>query len=244
VAPRAHRLSAKEATLTTISQVQSQVGHLFYQRCFYLFLSLVTLLAVAPWVDDRAEGQVVLIVAQATILISAVAAVGRTTMPFVIALLLGIPALGFQLAGNVWHDDWLVNVERATALYVAFYIVAVGYLLRFVFSRDAMTDDKLFGAAAAYLMLGIMWTDAYRLVQFHFPDAFAPRPDGALPGFYDLMYMSFGCLTSNGPGDIVPLGSKVRSLVILEQLAGALFIAILIARLAGIYPLPVQEDRR
>jgi hypothetical protein len=56
--------------------------------------------------------------------------------------------------------------------------------------------------------------------------------------------MSFGCLTSNGPGDIVPLGSKVRSLVILEQLAGALFIAILIARLAGIYPLPVQEDRR
>jgi hypothetical protein len=230
--------------MTAFRQLQSNVGRIFYQRCFYLFLSLVALIAVAPWVDDSAQGRIVLVVAQTTILISAVAAVGRTTLPFVIALLLGIPALGFQLAGNVWHEDAVANIEKATAFYLAFYIVAVGYLLRFVFSRDAMTDDKLFGAAAGYLMLGIMWTDAYRLVQFHFPEAFANLPEGAPPGFYDLMYMSFGCLTSNGPGDIVPLGSKVRSLVILEQLAGGLFLAILIARLAGIYPQPVQGDRR
>jgi hypothetical protein len=230
--------------MSAIHQLQSHVGRIFYQRCFYLFLSLVVLLGVAPWVDDHAKGRIVLVVAQATILIAAVAAVGRTTLPFVIALLLGVPALGFQLAANIWHDDPVANLEKATAFYLAFYIVAVGYLLRFVFSRDVMTDDKLFGAAAAYLMLGLLWTDAYRLVQFHFPDAFAPRPDGSPPGFYDLLYMSFGCLTSNGPGDIVPLGSRIRSLVILEQLAGALFIAILIARLAGIYPVPRQDERR
>jgi hypothetical protein len=230
--------------MTAIGQLQSHVGRIYYQRCFYLFLSLVALIGVAPWVDDSAQGRVVLTVAQATILIASVAAVGRTPMPFVIALLLGIPALGFQLVANVWHDDPTANIEKATAFYLAFYIIAIGYLLRFVFSRDVMTDDKLFGAAAGYLMLGIVWTDAYRLVQFHFPDAFAPRPDGAPPGFYDLLYMSFGCLTSNGPGDIVPLGNKVRSLVSLEQLAGALFIAILIARLAGIYPLPNRDEPR
>jgi hypothetical protein len=230
--------------MSAIHQLQSHVGRIFYQRCFYLFLSLVVLLGVAPWVDDHAKGRIVLVVAQATILIAAVAAVGRTTMPFVIALLLGVPALGFQLAANIWHDDPVASIEKSTAFYVAFYIVAVGYLLRFVFSRDAMTDDKLFGAAAGYLMLGMVFTDAYRLVQFHFPDAFAPRADGSPPGFYDLLYMSFGCLTSNGPGDILPLGSRVRSLVILEQLAGALFIAILIARLAGIYPGVGQDERR
>ncbi|MFO1305517.1 MAG: voltage-gated potassium channel [Burkholderiales bacterium] len=229
--------------MTAIRHLQSNVGRIFNQRCFYLFLCLVGLIGVAPWVDDSAQGRIVLLVAQATILIAAVAAVGRTTMPFVIALLLGMPALGFQLAGNVWHDDPTTNIERATIFYLAFYVVAVGYLLRFVFSRDAMTDDKLFGAAAGYLMLGIMWTDAYRLAQFHVPGAFAPRADGTPPGFYDLLYMSFGCLTSNGPGDVLPLGSKVRSLVILEQLAGGLFLAILIARLAGIYPLPERPER-
>lgn len=230
--------------MTAIGPIQSNVRRIFHQRCFYLFLSLVALIGVAPWVDTSAQGRIVLLVAQAAILVSAVAAVGRTTLPFVIALLLGIPALGFHVAGNVWHDDPAAHIERATAFYLGFYIVAVGYVLRFVFSHQAMTDDKLFGAAAGYLMLGIMWTDAYRLVQFHFPDAFARGADGASPDFYDLLYMSFGCLTSNGPGDIVPLGSKVRSLVILEQLTGALFIAILIARLAGIYPAPNQDQRR
>ena len=55
--------------------------------------------------------------------------------------------------------------------------------------------------------------------------------------------MSFGCLTSNGPGDVVPAGSKVRALVMLEQVVGTLFVAILIARLAGIYP-PKHETER
>ena len=49
------------------------------------------------------------------------------------------------------------------------------------------------------------------------------------------------CLTSNSPGDIVPSGSKVRALVILEQVFGTLFVATLITRLAGIYP-PKHES--
>ena len=47
--------------------------------------------------------------------------------------------------------------------------------------------------------------------------------------------MSFGALTSNGPGDIQIVGAKVRTLVILEQISGTLFVAILIARLASGY---------
>ena len=43
-------------------------------------------------------------------------------------------------------------------------------------------------------------------------------------------------LTSNGFGDILPLLRYARGLCVLEQLTGALFLAILIARLAGVYP--------
>jgi hypothetical protein len=56
--------------------------------------------------------------------------------------------------------------------------------------------------------------------------------------------MSFGCLTSNGPGDLVPTSSKVRALVILEQIFGTLFVAILIARPAGIYPPKGERERQ
>jgi len=228
--------------MKTIGQIQSNVGRLFNQRCFYLFVSLTLLVGVAPWIDVTVEGRVALQVTQALVLVSTVAAVGRTTMPFVIAVLFAAPALGFQLVATVLHDDLAHNLALSTAFYIAFYLVAVGYLLRYVFNPEVMTDDKLFGAAAGYLMLGIMWGEVYRLVHFYEPTAFNAHPDGSPQGFYDFMYMSFGCLTSNGPGDVLPLGSRVRSLVILEQVFGALFIALLIARLAGIYPARVRDD--
>ena len=43
-------------------------------------------------------------------------------------------------------------------------------------------------------------------------------------------------LTSTGFGDIAPAHPVARMLCVLEQIIGVLFIAILIARLAGTYP--------
>jgi len=48
-------------------------------------------------------------------------------------------------------------------------------------------------------------------------------------------------LTSAGFGDIMPVTRQARALCVLEQLAGALFTAILIARLAGVYHLDAAE---
>ena len=57
----------------------------------------------------------------------------------------------------------------------------------------------------------------------------------------DLLYFSLTTLTSTGFGDAVPLLRYARGLCVLEQLVGALFLAILIARLAGVYP-PGRES--
>ena len=39
-----------------------------------------------------------------------------------------------------------------------------------------MTNDKLFGAAAGYLMLGVAWAYAYNMAQYLDPRAFTARP--------------------------------------------------------------------
>jgi hypothetical protein len=54
--------------------------------------------------------------------------------------------------------------------------------------------------------------------------------------FYLLLYFSFTTLTSVGFGDITPITHQARSLVIIEQLIGVFFVAVLIARLAGLHP--------
>jgi hypothetical protein len=219
-----------------IRKLQTALGRIFYQRCFYLFVSIVALIAIAPHLIDTERGRVILPIMQMLMLVAAIASLGRTAVPFIIGLLLGIPALGFNLAALVWHEDVVTNFERATFLYLAFYLVVIAYLLEYVFNPQVMTTDKLFGAAACYLMLGVAWTDAYVLVQYFNPQAFSAQAGASPRSYWDLLYMSFGCLTSNGTGDVIPNGIKVRSLVMLEQLAGSLFAATLIARLAGIYP--------
>ena len=225
-----------------IGRLHSTVGRIFTQRCFYLFVSLLALIVAVPFLGEIPSGKTLLQVVQALILVSAVAAVGRSTTRFVIALVIAIPALVFQLTA-MSSDDPATRIAIATGLYVAFYLLTVICLLGYVFSPDVMTNDKLFGAAAGYLMLGILWADAYRIVQHVDPTAFAGQRGAHAPSYYDLIYMSFGWLTSNGPGDVVPMGSKVRALVILEQLSGTLFVAILIARLAGIYPSRRERDK-
>jgi len=53
---------------------------------------------------------------------------------------------------------------------------------------------------------------------------------------WDFVYFSFTVLTSTGFGDITPLNRLARGICVVAQIVGALFVAILIARLAGVYP--------
>jgi hypothetical protein len=224
-----------------IARLQRRIARVFKQRCFYLFVALLALIMSVPFIAEMERGRILLQVLHMLVLTASVAAVGRTPMPFVIALLLGIPALGFQLAGGT-VDDTGAFITLSSWFYLAFYVVAIIYLMRYVFSPKVMTNDKLFGAAAGYLMLGIMFAVLYTLFQRYDPGAFGVRPGDPPRAFYDLLYMSFGVLSSNGPGDIVVVSQKARAFVILEQVTGVLFVAILIARLAGIYPPKVEPD--
>lgn len=219
-----------------VLRLQSSFARIFRQRCFYLFLSILVLIVAAPFLTETLHGRVLVQAAQVLVLIASVAAVGRTTTPFVIALLLGIPAFVFQSGITFGYGDPEMFRMWSNVFHGAFYLLAVVYLLRYVFSPDVMTDDKLFGAASVYLMLAVMFAYVFMAVQLLDPRAFGARAGERTRDFYDLVYMSFGVLTSNGPGDVTPVGAKVRSIVILEQIIGVLYVAILIARLAGIYP--------
>jgi hypothetical protein len=62
----------------------------------------------------------------------------------------------------------------------------------------------------------------------------ANNPD-QIVNWWDLVYFSFTTLTSVGFGEITPVTSQARSLVMLEQVAGVLFLALLVARMTGTY---------
>lgn len=215
------------------------MSRIFFQRCFYLFAMLMTLIVMAPFLPGTPTGRVVTNLINAFVVVATVAAVGRSMRSFGVVLLLAIPTLGFQWLGiSEAEPYWLVRSWTAGAL---LYFATLVYLLRYVFQRDVMTADKLFGAAAGYLMLAILWGYAYAIIDYLYPPSFLVAGQPARLEFYDGLYFSMTVLTSTGFGDITPLSRAARAICMVEQVTGALFVAILIARLAGVYPPPQRS---
>jgi len=217
-----------------IETTRDALSRIFYQRCFWLFVVLVAMIAAVSFVPPNDAGRLVVNAFNMFLLIATVAAVGRTTLSFAIALLLAVPAVWFQYSG-LWRDD-----DRELAMSWMFsaglYFVTTVYLLRYVFQPTVMTQDKLFGAAAAYLMIGVLWAYNYAVVGYFYPQSYMVVGQPGRLVYADALYLSMTVLTSTGFGDITPLTRQARGVCMVEQITGALFVAILIARLAGVYP--------
>jgi hypothetical protein len=217
-----------------IGRTRDALSRIFYQRCFWLFAVLIGLIGAVSFVPPDDTGRLVLNAANMFLLIATVAAVGRTSLSFVIAFLLAVPAVWFQYVG-LWLDD-----DRYLAYSWMFsgglYFVTTVYLLRYVFQPTVMTQDKLFGAAAAYLLIGVLWAYGYAIIGYLYPGSFLVVGQPGRLVYADALYLSVTVLTSTGFGDITPLSRQARGICMVEQITGGLFVAILIARLAGVYP--------
>ena len=117
-------------------------------------------------------------------------------------------------------------------------------LLRFVLRASSVDAEVLCASISAYLMLGLIWTMAYWLVEELSPGAFAfNTTTGAketMEGF-NAFYFSFITLSTVGYGDITPVSKVARMLAAMEAMIGLLYVAVLIARLVGLYSTPKSE---
>jgi hypothetical protein len=136
-----------------------------------------------------------------------------------------------------------VAVSLADHLSASLWLSALRSLLTMICAllmgrvmRDGrMNMNRIMGAVGSFLLIGIVFTQAFRLLAGFVPGAFAI---GGTPADFDaisqkLSYFSFITLTSTGYGDITPVHPYARSLATLEALAGSLFLAVLVARLVG-----------
>jgi hypothetical protein len=137
-----------------IDRARTALAQVFFQRCFYLFFAVLALVMAVLLLESTPRARILLNAGNLLVVVAAVAAVGRTQLSFVIALLLAAPTLLFQmLAIDEGDSRFLLH---SWAFGAALYAATIGYLLRYVFQRQVMTADKLYGAAAAYLMLGVL----------------------------------------------------------------------------------------
>ena len=164
-------------------------------------------------------------------LLSGVFAIGwrRKTAQIVVlaaVLLFALRALGFAGGAGGLVVDFVLTI---------FLLATLGLMVLWQVLREGpITRQRVQGSIVIYLLLGLIWAEAYTLAAHLDSDAFAGNlGSGQSALSARLTYFSFVTLTTVGYGDILPTNLVTRTLANIEALIGQLFPAILIARLVS-----------
>ncbi|BBO34242.1 potassium channel family protein [Lacipirellula parvula] len=198
--------------------------------------AIVGLFIVMPLVDRWRFGRFVESAAFTVVLLAAVAAVGSQRKTLLLAATMAIPALVGRWLSHVWSDPLVLQLGLAAAIvFVAFII---WNLLRFVMSSPVVDSEVLCTAISSYLLLAVAWGFSYELVSSWDPSEFAitePTHGNVKLTSFTSLYFSVQVLTTITFGDILPVSNIARMMAIVEAAAGVFYMAILIARLVGLY---------
>ena len=206
------------------------------QPSFVMLALLMLSVVIYPFADYAREYRVMAQLLDIGIVLQVVHLVRAVGNWVGFGWLLAVPLVVLQVLALFveapWVEPWLLAVQ------VLFHGYAVSALLAYILSDTVITLDELFAIAATYVLLALLWASAYALLVHLQPAAIFINPTNDLDGkvsFAELVYFSMTTLTSVGFGEITPVTPAARSLVMLQQVTGVLYVAILIARLTGLY---------
>src|SRR4051812_2028076 len=146
-----------------------------------------------------------------------------------VAVLFGAPATVLLLIQAITRSDDLLPYSSALESFLYFY--AAGALIAYMLADDEITRDEMFAVGATFTLVAWAFAYAYTVCQAVEPNSFtaAVDPQDART-WVELLFLSFTTLTSTGLSDVVPVKAFARSMVMVEQLAGLTYIAMLVSR--------------
>jgi hypothetical protein len=150
-----------------------------------------------------------------------------------IGVLLGIPATVLLLIQAVTRDDALLPYSSAFEAVLYFY--AAGALIAYMLADHEITRDELFAVGATFTLVAWAFAYSYTVCQAIEPGSFtaAVDPSGDRT-WMELLFLSFTTLSSTGLGDVIPIRPFARSMVMIEQVAGLAYVAMVVSRLVGL----------
>lgn len=138
-------------------------------------------------------------------------------------------------------SDAVIFQHLSLLAMLGYLIVAIIFTLQQVIFGVEMNLNRLVGAVCVFLLLGLIWSFAYALLELIAPGSFKGLSPGLGPDAdSSWLYFSFVTLTTLGYGDITPVSAMGRSLAFMQAVAGQFYIAVLVAGLVSAY----ISDRR
>jgi hypothetical protein len=150
-----------------------------------------------------------------------------------LGVLLAIPATVLLLIQAVTTSADLL--AWSSALEAVLYLYAAYALISYMLADHEITRDELWAVGATFTLVAWAFAYGFTVVQAIEPQSFTaavnPHADRT---WMELLFLSFTTLTSTGLSDVVPVKAFARSIVMLEQLAGVGYVAMVVSRLVGL----------
>lgn len=201
--------------------------------CGALLLLQIVALLVYPFLDDLGTGRLVVNLIGIVVVAVAVAAVRSTPALTWVSVLLGGPVLVLTILEIVVHDPWLI--VAASTLQAAFYFYTGYALIRYMFFDTDVSLDEVLATGATFTVFAWGFAYAYQALQVIWPMSFSAATNAENPRTWmELLFLSITILTSTGLSDIIPIRPQARAVVAIEQIAGMLYLAVIVARVIAL----------
>ncbi len=202
-------------------------------RFLVLIVFIVALIVLGPFMEGIVGLRFFMDLFFSIIFVATIYAASQKRTHIIIAAILLIPTL---LA--VWTEDIPTHNTLLTIGYICGLIVfafAVISILKYIFTEQVVTRQTISAAVVIYLLLALMWTFIYRLIENLYPGSFAVAHDKLqdAPNIY--LYFSLVTITTLGYGDISPIGRQAVSLAVLEAVTGQIYLVVVVAWFVGMY---------
>jgi hypothetical protein len=203
----------------------------------WLLMALVLQVLAYPFFDEHPGGRAAIAAFDLVILALALRASRAGGHETWLGYVLVVPAMALHATDALGGEAWGLYAASLAAQ-AAFHAFVVICLLRYMLRDEIMTRDELFAAAGLYALMAFVFAYLYAMIEHWQPGAFvinaANNPGGGVVRWWDLLYFSFTCLTSVGFGEITPANDHARSVVMIQQMIGVLYFALVVARLVTI----------
>ncbi len=203
----------------------------------YLALSLLAFLFTMPLIDDTSTfNRLLTYVVLTFVFITGPFAIASTPARLVTTIILALMVLLPGVASIL--GDYQVAYSYSLVAGILFFS-----FLAFLISKELLTDDTavdsetLWGAANVYVLIGLCFAFSYAALATFQADLFTGKfiDQPSRDQLFGYIYFSFVTLTTLGYGDITPNTTGAATLTYLEAVIGQLYIAIMLARLVGLY---------
>ena len=203
-------------------------------RRFFILLVLILLtIVLTPFLDQFIETRVLMDIFLTVLFFGIIFAIRSKRSHLIIASILVLPLI-ISTWSIYFYDS--THLSLLTRIFGAlFFAYAVIIILQIVVRSTEVTQETIFAAIVAYLLIALMWAFLYMTMELVIPGSFT-RPEASIRAeTIHFEYFSFVTITTLGYGDITPLTDRASALVLLEALIGQIYLVVLVAWLVGMY---------